>query len=89
MLPERLLVDQFTRGFGRQLDRNAILPTVGMAHEVDCERMIERRVEGMVEVDVGGVDEVAARLGEGVEDLQDFNQEAFIAALFGQPAARS
>ena len=28
-------------------------------------------------------------VGEGVEDLQDFNQEAFIAALFGQPAARS
>ena len=25
-------------------------------------------------------------VGEGVEDLQDFNQEAFIAALFGQPA---
>lgn len=28
-------------------------------------------------------------VGEGVEDLQDFNQEAFIAALFGQPAPRS
>lgn len=28
-------------------------------------------------------------VGEAVEDLQDFNQEAFIAALFGQPAARS
>lgn len=27
-------------------------------------------------------------VGEGVEDLQDFNQEAFIAALFGQPAER-
>ncbi len=28
-------------------------------------------------------------VGEAVEDLQDFNQEAFIAALFGRPAARS
>ena len=28
-------------------------------------------------------------VGEGVEDLQDFNQEAFIAALFGQPDIRS
>jgi fused signal recognition particle receptor len=28
-------------------------------------------------------------VGEAVEDLQDFNQEAFIAALFGQPAIRS
>jgi fused signal recognition particle receptor len=28
-------------------------------------------------------------VGESVEDLQDFNQEAFIAALFGQPAIRS
>ena len=28
-------------------------------------------------------------VGEGVEDLQDFNQEAFIAALFGQPDDRS
>ena len=28
-------------------------------------------------------------VGEGVEDLQDFNQEAFIAALFGQPDHRS
>ena len=25
-------------------------------------------------------------VGEGVEDLQDFNPEAFVAALFGQPA---
>jgi fused signal recognition particle receptor len=25
-------------------------------------------------------------VGEGVEDLQDFNAEAFVAALFGQPA---
>lgn len=28
-------------------------------------------------------------VGEGVEDLQDFNQEAFIAALFGSPQARA
>jgi fused signal recognition particle receptor len=28
-------------------------------------------------------------VGEGVDDLQPFNPEAFIAALFGQPAARS
>lgn len=28
-------------------------------------------------------------VGEGVEDLQDFNPEAFVAALFGQPSARS
>jgi fused signal recognition particle receptor len=28
-------------------------------------------------------------VGEGVDDLQDFNAEAFVAALFGQPAACS
>jgi fused signal recognition particle receptor len=28
-------------------------------------------------------------VGEGVEDLQDFNPEAFIAALFGQPSVTS
>ena len=28
-------------------------------------------------------------VGEGIEDLQDFNPEAFVAALFGQPAAYS
>ena len=28
-------------------------------------------------------------VGEGVEDLQDFNPEAFVAALFGQPSARA
>jgi fused signal recognition particle receptor len=28
-------------------------------------------------------------VGEGAEDLQDFNPEAFVAALFGQPGARS
>lgn len=28
-------------------------------------------------------------VGEGVEDLQDFNPEAFIAALFGQPSVAS
>ncbi len=28
-------------------------------------------------------------VGEGVEDLQDFNPEAFVAALFGEPAAGS
>lgn len=28
-------------------------------------------------------------VGEGVEDLQDFNPEAFVAALFGQPTACS
>jgi fused signal recognition particle receptor len=28
-------------------------------------------------------------VGEGIEDLQDFNPEAFVAALFGQPTASS
>jgi fused signal recognition particle receptor len=28
-------------------------------------------------------------VGEGIEDLQDFNPEAFVAALFGQPTAYS
>jgi fused signal recognition particle receptor len=28
-------------------------------------------------------------VGEGIEDLQDFNPEAFVAALFGQPTADS
>jgi len=28
-------------------------------------------------------------VGEGVEDLQDFNPEAFVAALFGQPSTHS
>jgi fused signal recognition particle receptor len=28
-------------------------------------------------------------VGEGIEDLQDFNPEAFVAALFGQPSACS
>ena len=47
---------QFARRFRADLDRNALASAVGGIDEVDAERVIERRVERMVVVDVGGVD---------------------------------
>jgi hypothetical protein len=47
---------QLARGGRAQFHRDAIAPAIRFADEVDAERMIERRVEGMVVIDVGGVD---------------------------------
>src|SRR5689334_1458972 len=44
-------------GGGRgQLDRDALTRAVRLADEVDAERMVERRVKGVVEIDIGGID---------------------------------
>src|SRR6516164_1817259 len=50
------LRDQLARGSGAQFDRDTFAPAVRFADEVDAERMIERRMEGMIVIDVGGVD---------------------------------
>ena len=50
------LLDQRQRGLPRNLDRDALAPAVGLADEVDAQRMVERRMVGMVVIDVGGVD---------------------------------
>src|ERR687887_591612 len=47
---------QLARGGGAQFHRDAIAPAIRFADEVDAERMIERRVEGMIVIDIGGVD---------------------------------
>src|SRR5262249_57769899 len=50
------LRNQLARGRRAQFHRDALAPAVRFADEVNAERMIERRVEGMVVIDVGGVD---------------------------------
>src|SRR5262249_11613864 len=50
------LRDQLARGGCAQFHRHAIAAAGGFANEVDAERMVERRVEGMVVIDIGGVD---------------------------------
>src|SRR5262252_8085917 len=50
------LPDQLARGGCRELDRDTLAPSISVVDEVDVERVIERRVEGMVVVDIGAVD---------------------------------
>src|SRR6516162_1743700 len=50
------LRNQLARGGRAQFHRDALARAVRFADEVDAERMIKRRVEGMVVIDVGGVD---------------------------------
>src|SRR5262249_26962454 len=50
------LRNQLTRGCRAQFHRDALAPAVRFADEVDAERVIERRMEGMIVIDVGGVD---------------------------------
>src|SRR5262245_15119119 len=50
------LRNQLARGRRAQFDRDALAPAVRFANEVDAERMIKGRMEGMIVVDVGGVD---------------------------------
>src|SRR6266487_3291089 len=50
------LRNQLARGRRAQFHCDALAPAIRFADEVDAERMIERRVEGMIVVDVGGVD---------------------------------
>src|SRR5438477_516990 len=49
-------LDQLQRRLPRNLDGDALAPAVGLADEVDAERMVELRLVGMVVIDVGGVD---------------------------------
>src|SRR5215510_10007964 len=51
------------------LRRDPLAPACRLVDEVDTERMVERRVEGMVIVDVGGIDPHPAvrSLGAAVE----------------------
>src|SRR6516164_4348833 len=50
------LRNQLARGRRAQFHRDALAPAIRFADEVDAERVIERRVEGMIVVDVGSVD---------------------------------
>src|SRR5215813_12875500 len=50
------LRNQLARGRCAQFHRDALAPAVRFADEVDAERMIEGRMEGMIVIDVGGVD---------------------------------
>src|SRR5258708_6553784 len=50
------LCHQLARGVRTQFHRDALAPAICFADEVDAERMIERRVEGMIVIHVGGVD---------------------------------
>src|SRR5262249_25969622 len=49
-------LDQTARRFRAQLDGDALAAALGLVEEVDAERMVEGRVEGVIVVDVGGVD---------------------------------
>src|SRR6516162_6433834 len=50
------LRNQLARGRRAQFHRDALAPAIRFADEVDAERVIERRVEGVIVIDVGGVD---------------------------------
>ena len=55
---------QLARRLGADLDRDALAPAVRGIDEVDAERVVERRMERMVVIDVRGVDlHPAAALG--------------------------
>src|SRR5712691_11055092 len=49
-------LDQLARWFRAQLDRDALAAALGLVDEVDTQHMVERRMEGVVVIDVGGVD---------------------------------
>src|SRR5262247_3290808 len=50
------LRNQLARGRRAQFHRDALAPAIRFADEVDAECVIERRVEGMIVVDVGSID---------------------------------
>ena len=50
------LAHQRARGVGAQLHGHPLARTVGLADEIDAERVIERRVIGVIEIDIGGID---------------------------------
>jgi hypothetical protein len=50
------LLDQRQRRLARNLDRDPFKPAVGLADEVDAERVVERGMEGMVVVDPRRID---------------------------------
>src|ERR1043166_6014098 len=68
-------LDQLQRRLPRNLDGDALAPAVGLADEVDAERMVELRLVGMVVVDVGGVDPhpAAVRPLRGADEPGLFN----------------
>ena len=65
-------LDQRARRIGGQLDRDAITPALAFIGEVDGEHVIERRVIGMVEIDIGGVDPHPAFTAFGAADQRGF-----------------
>src|SRR5262249_42582078 len=50
------LFDQRARRFRTEFDRDPLAPAFGLVDEVDAERVVERRVEGVIVVDIGGID---------------------------------
>src|SRR5262245_29418095 len=49
------LRNELARGLGAQFHRHALASALRLVDEIDAERMVERRMEGVVVVDVGGV----------------------------------
>ena len=50
------LLDQLARGLRAELHRDTLTPALGLVDEVDAECVVERRVKGVIVVDVGGID---------------------------------
>src|SRR3954452_21819775 len=49
-------LDQLARGLGAQFHRHALATAFGLVDEIYAEGMIERRMKGVIIVDIGGVD---------------------------------
>src|SRR5436190_19007769 len=78
---------QLARGGRAQFHRHAIASAIRFADEVDAERMIERRVEGMIVIDVRGVDAHPAVRSLGAAQelglLDDVRAHAILLAASG------
>jgi hypothetical protein len=61
-------VHKGSRRLGAQLDRHAVAAAFTFIGEVDGEHMVERRVVGMIEIDVRGIDAHPALTAFGAAD---------------------
>src|SRR5579863_1158775 len=61
-------LDQRARRIGAELDRDAVVSAFALIGEVDGEYMVERRMIGMIEIDIGGVDRHPAFAALGAAD---------------------
>src|SRR5205814_3690801 len=65
------LLDQLTGGLRTQFDGDPLTPAGSLVDEIDAERMVQRGVGGMVEVDIGRVDAHPALRSLGAAVAQD------------------